>query len=83
MYFRVSFMLFGTLGFVFIPVHTTYTSLNCAQMDVCDYAYKYNYLATCDGPKEAPESATERTPLLNISTAHMKQRMPEMSKFQL
>ena len=52
-------------------------------MDVCDHAYKYNYLATCDGPKEAPESATERTPLLNISTAHMKQRMPEMSKFQL
>ena len=43
-----------------------------AHIDVCDQAYKYNYLATCDGPKEAPESATERTPLLNINTAHPK-----------
>ena len=48
-----------------------------AQIDVCDHAYKYNYLATCDGPKEAPESATERTPLLNINTAHL---MPETSE---
>jgi hypothetical protein len=77
-YLLCQFTLFGALV-LFIPCIVKRFR---AQIDVYDQAYKYNYLATCDGPKEAPESATERTPLLNINTAHLKQKMPETSESQ-
>jgi hypothetical protein len=80
-YLSCQVTLFGTLA-LFIPCLLNHLH---AQIDIYDQAYKYNYLATCDGPKEAPESATdlERTPLLDINTAHLKHKMPETSESQL